>query len=267
MLMLFRLGLSVLLPTLLMACSGLLLPDASREAESSDSVAPRVAIEIGQPAWALASLAQLEGRPWQHMPLPGKRPTQFVPVRIDGRDAMAVTAASSASMLRKPMRVEPSDLQQLRFSWKVPALIPGADMALRDADDAPVRVVLAFEGDRSRFSSKNAMLSEMARLLTGEEMPYATLMYVWCGERPAGSVIVNPRTDRIRKLVVESGAPHLGRWRDYTRDVRADFVHAFGEEPGALVAVGIMTDSDNTGTRTQAWYGPLQWRPERVAGP
>ena len=49
----------------------------------------------------------------------------------------------------------------------------------------------------------------------------------------------------------------LGRWRDYRRDVRADFVKAFGEEPGPLVAVALMTDTDNTGTRLQAWYGPL----------
>ena len=73
--------------------------------------------------------------------------------------------------------------------------------AARDADDAPVRLVLAFEGDRSRFSAKNAMLSELARALTGEEMPYATLMYVWCNKRAPGTVVRNPRTDRIRKLV------------------------------------------------------------------
>ena len=263
----FRVALIVLLSALLLACTGLRSPDAPPDVDTQDVPEPPAVADIGQPAWALASLPKVDGRPWQHLALPGKRVTQFVPVQIDGRDAMAVTATSSASMLRKRVRVEPADLQQLRFSWKVPSLIAGADMALRDADDAPVRVVLAFEGDRSRFSTKNAMLSEMARMLTGEEMPYATLMYVWCNQRPAGSIIINPRTDRIRKLVVESGARDLGRWRDYTRDIRADFLAAFGEEPGALVAVGIMSDSDNTRTQTQAWYGPLEWWPELVAQP
>ena len=32
---------------------------------------------------------------------------------------------------------------------------------------------------------------------------------------------------------------------------------AFGEAPGALQSVAIMTDSDNTRSRAQAWYGPL----------
>lgn len=214
--------------------------------------------DVRQTAWARASLPQLDQAPWQHFQLPGKRPTEFKPVEADGRSTMAVTAVSSASMLRKQVRVPPQELGQLRFSWKVPALMTGADMAVRDTDDAPVRIVLAFDGDRSRFSSKNAMLSEMARLVTGEEMPYATLMYVWCPTRLAGSVIHNPRTDRIRKLVVESGASRLGQWVDYAQDIRADFIRAYGEEPGALIAVGIMTDSDNTRSTTQAWYGPLR---------
>ena len=51
------------------------------------------------------------------------------------------------------MRIEPDDLGSVRFSWKVPELIAEADLALRDADDSPVRIILAFEGDRSRFSA------------------------------------------------------------------------------------------------------------------
>lgn len=160
-------------------------------------------------------------------------------------------------MLRQVMRVESAELADLRFSWKVPALIARADMALRDADDSPVRILLMFEGDRSKFSSKNAMLSELARALTGEELPYATLMYVWCNTRAPGTVIVNPRTDRIRKLVVESGTGNLQQWIDYKRDIRKDYETAFGEAPGALVGIGIMTDSDNTRTSAQAWYGPV----------
>ena len=217
--------------------------------------------DIAAGRWAKTSLAPADQGPWHHLPLPGKRATQFRSAMLDGRDAVAVTAASSASMLRKRVQVAPEALGRVSFSWKVPELIASADMALRDADDAPVRVVLAFDGDRSTWSARNGMLSEMARALTGEEMPYATLMYVWCNQRAPGSVIVNPRTDRIRKLVVESGEGRLGQWLDYERDIRADYRKAFGEEPGALLAVGIMSDSDNTGSTVKAWYGPVRMLP------
>jgi hypothetical protein len=195
---------------------------------------------------------------WHHQTFPGKTPTQFTRVSLDGRDAVRASAAASASMLRRKVRVEPGDLGKVRFSWKVPQLITGSDIALRDADDSPVRLVLVFEGDRSRFSPRDAMLSELARTLTGEEMPYATLMYVWCNQREPGSVIVNPRTARIRTVVVESGGSKLNRWLDYERDIRADYERAFGEPPGALVGIGVMTDSDNTQSQAQAWYGPVR---------
>ncbi len=146
----------------------------------------------------------------------------------------------------------------VRFSWMVPELIANADMARRDLDDAPVRIVLVFDGDRSRFSPAESLMSELARTLTGEEMPYATLMYVWCNRRAPGEVILNPRTSRIRKLVVESGPANLGRWLDYERDIRADYLRAFGEPPGPLRGVALMTDSDNTHSQARAWYGPVR---------
>ena len=195
---------------------------------------------------------------WQHFAFPGKSPTQFNYARKDGRDAVAVLAASSASMLRTQVRIEPSQLGGVRFSWKVPQLIAGADLASREADDSPVRVVLFFEGDRSRFSARDAMLSELVRSVTGEEMPYATLMYVWCNKREPGAVISSPRTARVRTMVVESGARKLNQWLDYERDIRSDYERAFGEAPGALVGIGIMSDSDNTRSTTQAWYGPVR---------
>jgi hypothetical protein len=80
-----------------------------------------------------------------------------------------------------------------------------------------------------------------------------------------GSVIINPRSDRVRKIVVDTGADGLGRWRDHRRDLRADFKLAFGEEPGRLVSVAMMTDSDNTRSQARAWYGAVNV-PEQRCG-
>ena len=195
--------------------------------------------------------------PWQHQHFPGKQASEYQSVRYEGRAALLARAESAASMLRQALNVPPSELRQLQFSWQVPALIAHADMALRHADDSPVRLVMVFDGDRTKFSMKNAMLSELAQTMTGEPMPYATLMYVWCNTRAPGTVIINPRTDRIRKLVLESGPAHVNQWRDYERHIAADFEAAFGEPPGNLLGIGIMTDTDNTRSQTQAWYGPV----------
>jgi hypothetical protein len=195
---------------------------------------------------------------WTAVRFPGKRHTTFKLVDHEKRSGTQADAIQSISMLRHTLRVPTEQLGTLKFAWQVPALIEGADMGLRHADDSPVRVVLAFEGDRGKFAARDAMLSELSHLLTGEELPYATLMYVWSNHHAVGSVIANPRTERIQKIVVESGTPNLKRWLEYERDVRADFQQAFGEAPGALVAIGLMTDSDNTQSTTRAWYGDIR---------
>jgi hypothetical protein len=195
---------------------------------------------------------------WDVVKIPGKVATQYSVVRVSNRSALLANAMSSASMLRKDVRIAPENLNALSFSWQVKKLIAGADMAHRDHDDSPVRLVLAFDGDRSLFSAKNAALSELSHALTGQPMPYATLMYVWSNHRPVESVIQNPRTDRIRKIVVESGDARLSQWNVYERNIRADYERAFGEPPGALVGIGLMTDSDNTRSHAQAWYGAVR---------
>ena len=218
--------------------------------------------------WVPYALPGLPGDPpWQHQTFPGKQPTHYAASQHEGRPALRAEANASASVVRKPVHVAPGDLAGLQFSWWVPELVPGADLAVRSQADASARLILAFDGDRSRFSAKDAALSELARALTGEEMPYATLIYVWSNQHPVGSVIPSARTSRIRKLVVESGPVRLGRWLDYRRDVRADFEQAFGEAPGALTAVGLMTDADNTRGEARAWYGPLKFIPTVVAQP
>lgn len=217
-------------------------------------------VAVGLSPWAAPS-GRPHGSSWLHFKLPGKTASHFEYARNEGRDTLAVKAESSASMVRRKLSIPPDQLGNVRFSWKVPELIAQADMALRDADDSPVRIVLAFEGNRARFSMRDAMLSELSLALTGEEMPYATLMYVWCNRRAPGTVISSPRTDRIRTLVVESGPRRLNRWLDYERNIRADYELAFGEAPGALVGIAIMTDSDNTRSTARAWYGPVLLAP------
>lgn len=74
-------------------------------------------------------------------------------------------------------------------------------------------------------------------------------MYVRDGKLPVGTVVINPRSDRIREIVVDSGPAELRRWRDRRRDLAADLRLAFGEEPGPLMSLPVMTGSDNSRAR------------------
>jgi hypothetical protein len=198
---------------------------------------------------------------WESVKIPGKLATEYSLVRVNNRNKLKANAQASASMLRQDLHIEPERLNALSFSWQIQELIADADMSQRETEDSPVRLVLAFDGDRSQFSAKNAMLSELSHAVSGKPMPYATLMYVWCNKRPVNSVIHNPRTDRIRKIVIESGPQRVNQLISYQRNIKADFEKAFGEAPGALIGIAIMTDTDNTRSHAQAWYGPISLLP------
>lgn len=241
-----------------------------RAAETARAVALAAAVSLlgacaGWPTTTDAPLevpaAATEGREciaqWQPQRLPGKRATRYEVLADAGAPRLRARANRSASLLRHALRVEPSALGTLSFAWRVPALIDGADVRDRDLEDAPVRVLLSFEGDESRLSVRNRMVFDLAHAVAGERPPYATLMYVWDARAPQGSVVVSERTDRVRKIVLESGSQRLGAWHHYERDIAADFERAFGERPGALTGVALMTDADNTGTQATAWYGAV----------
>lgn len=219
--------------------------------------------DLADSAWARAS--QVTGSApdatWTHQVFGNRKPTRYTPVQHEGRAAMLAQSESGNSTLRLRLSTQEPAGGTVAFSWFVAALNPAFDLSERDTSDAVTRVVLAFDGDRSTLSRRDHMLSDLAQLVTSEPMPYATLMYVWDPKLPVGSVTYNAHTKRIRKLVVESGPERLGRWLDYERDIAADFRHAFGEAPGRLIGIGVMTDANNTESTAQAWYGPLRLKP------
>lgn len=196
---------------------------------------------------------------WTHQQLPARTATRYRPTWHEGRPALHAMSMRGDSFIRLPVRAEGPQVGQLRFSWFVNELNPAAELGSSALDDAVVRVILQFDGDKTPFSARDHRLSDLVQLATGEPLPHATLMYVWDHRHPVGTLLRHPRTDRVRMLVVASGETGLGRWVDIERDIAADYVQAFGEPPVRLIGLALMTDANNTAQRSEAWYGPLIW--------
>ena len=84
-----------------------------------------------------------------------------------------------------------------------------------------------------------------------------TLRYVWTSARlPVGAVVDSPYAPGIvRSLVVESGERQLGRFVTERRRIADDFEQAFGRRPpGAVQAIALFTDNDQTGQPVEAYY-------------
>ena len=194
---------------------------------------------------------------WSSRPLPGKRLTEYSLGQRDGRSCLLGQAKQSVSLWRRSLDLPATQVEQLQFDVWIGDHAPKATVIAAETDDAPARILLGFDGDEDRLTLANRMQFELVRTLTGEAPPYATLMYVWDASAPPETLVVSARSDRIRKIVVGSGRKGASVWQHLKRDVRADYQRAFGEAPGRLVSLALMTDGDNTASRAEACYGDI----------
>lgn len=192
-----------------------------------------------------------------HVTRPDRPVTRYGLQRFDGRLALHAQADSSTSGLRCDVDIDLAQRPWLRWEWRVDAIAADATVGDDDQDDSPARVVLGFAGKMDRLLLRDRLFGDQVELFTGEPLPFATLCYVWDGQAAPESVLPYARSSRIRYLVVESGSAGLGRWQGYRRNVAADFQRVYGEPPGRLVGVGVLTDSDDLKGRAEAWYGDL----------
>lgn len=185
-----------------------------------------------------------------------KRLTHYDVVSDHGAAVLRARAEGSASVLAYPTTFDIRAAPVVGWRWKVGDLIPDADNRFGGRDDSPARVIFAFDGNKSRLPLTDRAVFLLARA-AGHDLPYATLMYVWSNDQPVGALLPNPHTRRVQMVVAASGAKGVGAWQSIRRNLLDDFRRAFGEEPGRMIAVGVMTDTDNTGAFAEAWYGDI----------
>jgi hypothetical protein len=186
-----------------------------------------------------------------------RRHTRYEIVSDDGTAVMKATAEASASGLIHRLDADPRETPILRWRWKAENLISGADVTRRQGDDYPARIYVAFAYDPSRASLGQRIRYAAARLIYGEYPPHSGLSYIWESRAPAGTVVPNPFTERVRMIVVDSGPAQLGQWVQHERNIPDDYRQAFGEEPPRIAGIAIMTDTDGTGESATAFYADI----------
>ena len=240
--------------------AGLALPWIS--AAPGVSQTPRIevmrfsALEAGSalPDWLL---------PWAFADQP--RHTRYSLVKNEGTVVLRAQANASTSGLVRQVRVDLRTHPVLAWRWKPQNLVVRGDLARKEGDDFALRVYVTFDLDPSALPAGERLKLSLARLLYGDRVPYAALCYVWDARALRGTIVPNAYTDRVRMLVAESGTERVGRWVQVERNVREDYVRAFGHtETVAPVpevnGVIVSTDTDNTGESVEAFYGDIEFR-------
>lgn len=191
-----------------------------------------------------------------------KKQTRYQLVSEQGKTVLHSYAAGSSSGLMQYVNIDPFRQSWLRWEWKIGALIDTVDPDKHTTEDSPGRVILGFDGDKDGLTFSDQILFETARVFTGYDFPYATLMYIWDANAPIGTIMTSNRSGRIKMLVVANAAGGVGQWQAFTRNIVADFEAAYGEKPGQLIGVGVLTDTDSSGETVETWYGDIRLQRE-----
>ena len=190
----------------------------------------------------------------------GRRPTEYRLVDSTRGTVLEAFADHGATGLYRKIRINSYRQPFVEWEWRVDQLFPGAGKLAAGREDAPARLVVSFHGDPEKLDFEQRTKLRLAKAVAGEPLPYAMLIYVWSNDVAAETIMPNPHIDRIRTIVVERGEAQLGQWVRYRRNILKDYRRVFGEEPGDIVAVGVLTDADNTQQTAHALYGDITFR-------
>lgn len=194
-----------------------------------------------------------------------KNRTRYALVNDAGKTVLRAESNAAASGLSRKLHADPAEYPLLRWRWKVSNTLKGGDVYKREGDDYPARVYVMFDYPLEKLPFDERRKLRMARALHDPDLPAATLCYVWDSKAPPGTITPSTYTDRVRMVVVESGAARVKRWVDVERDVYQDFRMAFGEDPPPISAIAVASDTDNTGEAVTAWYGDISLHKRAVS--
>lgn len=202
---------------------------------------------------------------WRYTGLPGGKATagtRFEAVMLDGEAVLRISTDKSYGVLSHAWQ-GPAPTE-LAWRWRMDTPLAHTDLTTKAGDDAALKVCVMFDQPLAEipFLQRTALL--LARASMKQDLPSATLCYVWDPVYPPGTSGANPYSARVRYLVLDGlGAP-LGQWASQRRRVADDFQRLFGKESQVtppLIAVAVGADSDNTKGQSQAYLSQLRWLP------
>ena len=100
----------------------------------------------------------------------------------------------------------------LQWRWRLDQALSGglrpADLRRKDGDDAALKVCVMFDHALDRVPFGERTLLRVARSVSGENLPAATVCYLWDPLQANNTTAANPYSRRVRYVVVQgSGAP------------------------------------------------------------
>jgi Protein of unknown function (DUF3047) len=163
----------------------------------------------------------------------GGRAQAVYRIEIDGDNRyLHARAVSEGVPIGLQHVFDPKKQQQLRWRWRVRALPVGADERNAEKHDAAAQVYVIFD---NHYWPR-------------------VIKFIWSATLPVRSRFTNPMYDRGRFVVLRSGMPKKPGWYEEQVNFYDEYKKFFGNKPGQVQGIGILTSSDSTKSLAIADY-------------
>lgn len=196
---------------------------------------------------------------WQALTFPNiDRHTRYHAVRENGLTVIQADSSNSASGLIHNIDFNPNDDPWLHWRWRIQHVLEKGDVTTKQGDDCAARIYVAFKFVPEGKTLWERIRHKTACIAAGRQLPGSALTYIWASKAAQGTFIDSPYTAQSKIVVVESGPALASQWVNEKRNIKADYRTAYGQPPPPVMGIAIMTDTDNTGESTTAFYGDIR---------
>jgi hypothetical protein len=138
---------------------------------------------------------------------------------------------------------QPKEFPVLQWRWRAKQLPAGGNEQATNTNDSAAGVYVVFDST---------------------VLPRA-IKYVWSSTLPVGTRFTSPVYWRSRTVVLQSGPAQANEWKVETVNFYQDYKELFGEEPGKVQGIALLTDSDMTKSVAEADYDDFTLLSEAAA--
>ncbi|GEA49810.1 hypothetical protein VIN01S_06140 [Vibrio inusitatus NBRC 102082] len=175
-------------------------------------------------------------------------PTRYNVTDYQNRPAIHARSDNAASGLVLNKRIDLLDTPYMNWSWLVKQSLPELQETTKQGDDFAARVYVVIDGGMRFWNTKS-------------------ISYVWSSSPISDKVWDNPFAGANVKMLAARGSESISKqWYDEKRNIYQDLIDYFGDKGSDkanqksyryIDMVAIMTDTDNSGTHAESYYGDI----------
>jgi hypothetical protein len=213
----------------------------------------------GRPGRIMLSPPGTDG--WRPLRFPKiKRSTVYTPEAADGFAAVHAVSDCAGSALYLPVQfIDLNRTPRLHWKWKIEKGLPVHNERVASGDEFAARVYVTFDFDATHSSFWQRLRHAVEARLYGSVVPGSAISYVWSTHEAAANTWDNPYLSQEKMISLGSGP--LPEWTDESVDVKADYRSVFGRDPPPLLAIAILTDSEDSCRLAIADFGDFSFTP------